>query len=83
MRSFLHGSNAPEDDHQINHGEEKDDGRGDGEESTTSRYDFDFDNNMNNNNNKPPPQPATAAVNSIHWDVEEGMLCVITIDIQG
>lgn len=22
---------------------------------------------------KPPPQPATAAVNSIHWDVEEGV----------
>ena len=30
--------------------------------------------NSNNNNNKPPPQaqPATAAANSIHWDVEEG-----------
>jgi len=28
----------------------------------------------NNNNNKPPPQPATAAVNSIHWEVEEDHL---------
>jgi hypothetical protein len=29
---------------------------------------------------KPPPQPATAAVNSIHWDVEEGVceeLCYV------
>ena len=52
------------------------------EESKSSRYGFDFgisglqntDVMMNNNNNdKPPPQPATAAVNSIHWEVEEGM----------
>jgi len=49
------------------------------------KFDFDFPNelnhinsvmNSNNNNNNPPPQvqPATAAANSIHWDVEEDHL---------
>eukprot|EP00584_Thalassiosira_punctigera_P007742 CAMPEP_0172530906 /NCGR_PEP_ID=MMETSP1067-20121228/4508_1 /TAXON_ID=265564 ORGANISM="Thalassiosira punctigera, Strain Tpunct2005C2" /NCGR_SAMPLE_ID=MMETSP1067 /ASSEMBLY_ACC=CAM_ASM_000444 /LENGTH=931 /DNA_ID=CAMNT_0013315215 /DNA_START=77 /DNA_END=2872 /DNA_ORIENTATION=+ len=41
-------------------------------------YDFDFELSeeiiMNNSNNKPPPQPATAAANSIHWDVDEDHL---------
>lgn len=43
--------------------------------SASPSYDFDLlsENIMNSSNNgKPPPQPATAAVNSIHWDVEEG-----------
>lgn len=54
------------------------------EKSSKDRFDVDFDlmknTLMSNNNNKPPPpvphQPATAAVNSIHWDVEEGMFCL-------
>ena len=52
-----------------------------GESKTASRLDYEFDPSglnedfMNNDNRKPPPQPATAAVNnSIHWDVEEGMM---------
>lgn len=47
----------------------------DGESKYSKDSDFDFDRREKNfamNGNKPPPQPATAAVNSIHWDVEEG-----------
>ena len=54
------------------------------EKSSKERFEFDFEGIselkkgiMNNNNHKPPAvphQPATAAVNSIHWDVEEGTL---------
>ena len=32
--------------------------------------------NTSNNNGK---QPATAAANSIQWDVEEGMYCISTL----
>ena len=57
--------------------------------SPPTSYNFDFDNeyknisslmlNNSSSNDKPPPpppqaQPATAAVNNLHWDVEEGML---------
>mmetsp|Transcript_501 Transcript_501/g.998 ORF Transcript_501/g.998 Transcript_501/m.998 type:complete len:843 (-) Transcript_501:58-2586(-) len=52
----------------------------DGDESKSSRYDSNFDlsefnkQDMMSNYNKPQPQPATAAVNSIHWEVEEDHL---------
>lgn len=46
------------------------------EESKLSGNEFDFERNMNGGD-KPPPlhqQPATAAANSIHWDVDEDHL---------
>ena len=49
----------------------------------SKEFDLDFDrrekNNFAMNGDKAPPQaqqPATAAVNSIHWDVEEGRFWV-------